>query len=263
MVKRLKLATRALGAEPGRPDIPELAAWISRHRGIAADIITYQLDQSLSPQLQVGILSPCAGGSFYRNRILECLSGIEAAKATAELSLDSTEISRDAALIASQNKGASCALPAPHQLGITDAFYDDEEEWNDAFTGIYRTLMRSMRDSGIRGHVLICDTVKETEIVSLIRQNVFFYLPEPEPDDLKILLEHQQQVAVGTDQLDSLFDLSEEFDIRKIIIVDPDTPSITRALSSLDPDQIVAGGYCTDSCGEYWKDLVSSAFYMV
>jgi hypothetical protein len=263
MVKRLKLATRALGAEPGRPDIPELAAWISEHRGTAADIITYQLDQSLSPQLPAGIQSPCAGGRFYRERILECLSGVEEGKATAELSLDSAEIVQDAALIVSQKKRASCALPAPHTLGITDAFYDDEEEWSDAFTGVYRTLMRSMRDSGISGHVLICDTVQEPEIVSLIRQNVFFYLPEPERDDLEILLEHQRLVAVGKDQLDSLLDLSGEFDIRKIIIVDPDAPSITRALSSLDPDQIVAGGYCTGSCGEYWKDLVSSASYTV
>src|SRR5512137_2067805 len=125
MVKRLKLATRALGAEPGRPDIPKLAAWISGHRGIAADIITYQLDLSLSPQLPAGILSPCAGGRFYRDRILKYLSGVEEGKATAELSLDSNEICRDAAMIASQKKGASCALPAPHLLGITDAFYDD------------------------------------------------------------------------------------------------------------------------------------------
>ncbi len=42
MAKRLKLATRALGAEPGRPDVPALAAWISGHRGTVADIITYQ-----------------------------------------------------------------------------------------------------------------------------------------------------------------------------------------------------------------------------
>ena len=70
MAKRLKLATRALGAEPGKPDVPALAAWISEHRGTAADIITYQLDQSLSPQLPAGIMSPCAGGRFYRERIL-------------------------------------------------------------------------------------------------------------------------------------------------------------------------------------------------
>ena len=75
MAKRLKLPTRALGAEPGMPDVAALAAWMKRHRGITADIITYLLDQSLGPQVSAGIMAPCAGGRFYKNRILECLSG--------------------------------------------------------------------------------------------------------------------------------------------------------------------------------------------
>jgi len=49
MVKRLKLATRAFGAEPGMPEVIALAAWIAANRGTAADIITYLLDQSLEP----------------------------------------------------------------------------------------------------------------------------------------------------------------------------------------------------------------------
>jgi hypothetical protein len=95
-------------------------------------------------------------------------------------------------------------MPAPHLLGITDNFYDDEEEWNDALAVIYRTLMRSMRDTGISGHVLICDTLEEAEVTSLIRQNVFFFMQEPVRDDLVCLMEHQPQIAVGRDQLDTL-----------------------------------------------------------
>ncbi len=263
MAKRLRLATRALGAEPVRPDVPALAAWISGHRGTIADIITYQLDQSLSPQLPAGILSPCAGGRFYRERILAGLAGVEDGRATAEISLDPHEIARDAALIVSKKKGAWCALPAPHLIGITDVFYDDEEEWNDALAGIYRSLMRSMRDIGVGGHVLICDTLQEPELASLVRQNVFFYQTEPDRDDLACLLERQPQVAVSRDHLDILLDLTGEYDVRKVIIVDPDAPSITRALSCLDPDQIIAGGYCTKSCEDYWTHLVRSATYAV
>ena len=263
MAKRLKLATRALGAEPGMPDVPALAAWISGHRGTAADIITYQLDQSLSPQLPAEIQSPCAGGRFYRERILGGMAGVEDGKATAEISLDPHEIYRDAALIVSKKKGAWCALPAPHLLGITDVFYEDEEEWNDALTGVYRILMRSMRDVGIGGHVLICQTLQEPEFASLVRQNVFFFVTEPDRDDFACLLEHQLQVAVSRDHLDTLLDLTGEYDIRKVIIVDPDAPSITRTLSCLDPDQVVAGGYCKRSCEDYWTDLVSSATYSV
>src|SRR4030042_3469759 len=145
MVKRLKLGTRALGAEPGRPDVPALATWIAGHRGTPADIITYLLDRSLSPQLSAGIMSPCAGGRFYRDRIMACMQGTEDGKATDEISLDPNEIIQDTEGIVAQKKGAWCALPAPHILGITDAFYNDEEEWNDALTGFYRILMRSMR----------------------------------------------------------------------------------------------------------------------
>ena len=28
------------------------------------------------------------------------------------------------------------------------------------------------------------------------------------------------------------------------------------------PDQVTAGGYCTDACDTYWKKLVESAVYM-
>jgi hypothetical protein len=207
-------------------------------------------------------MSPCAGGKFYRERIMACLSGVDEGKATAEISLDSLEIIQDAAEIALRRKGMWCSLPAPHVLGIADAFYDDEEEWNDALYGVYRMLMRSMRDTGINGHVLICDTIEEAEVTSLVRQNVFFYVLEPGSDDLAYLMEHQTQIAVGRDQLETLLDLTGEYDLRRLILVDPDSSSISRALSCLDPDQIIAGGYCMGSGENYWKNLVSSATYL-
>jgi len=261
MAKRLNLATRALGAEPGMPDIAALAVWIAEHRGTTADIITYLLDQSLEPQVTAGIMAPCAGGRFYKNRIMQCLLGVDGRKATAEIGLDPCAINEDAAGIVVQKKGAWCALPAPHVLGITDAYFDDENEWNDAITGTYRTLMRSMRDVGISGHVLICDTLSEPEIASLVRQNVFFFQPKPDRESLACLLEYQRQIAVGRDYINTVLDLSSEYDLRKIIIIDPDPASIARALSCLDPDQVRAGGYCTDMCENYWNNLVDAAIY--
>jgi hypothetical protein len=261
MVKRLKLATRAFGAEPGMPEVIALAAWIAANRGTAADIITYLLDQSLEPQVSAGIMAPCAGGRFYKNRIMHCLLGITAGKATGEIGLDSHAISEDAEGIVAQKKGVWCALPAPHVLGITDTYYGDQYEWNDAIASTYRTLMRSMRDAGISGHVLICDCISEHEIASLVRQNVFFFQPKPDKESLVCLLEHQRQIAVCKDQLDTLLDLSSEYDLRKIILIDPDHEFIARALSSLDPDQVSVGGYCTDLCENYWKNLVDVAVY--
>jgi hypothetical protein len=261
MKKRLKLATRAFGAEPAMPDIAALAAWIEENRGTAADITTYQLDQSLAPQVPAGISAPCAGGRFYKNRIMECLLGVEGGKATDETDLDSQAIREDAIKIVAQKKGAWCAVPAPHLLGITDRYYYDESEWNDAITGTYRTLMRSMRDGGISGNVLICDTLLEPEIISLSHQKVFFFQPDPDRAGLACLLEHQPQIAIGRSMLDTVLDMMSEYDIRKVIILDPDQESISQALSCLDPDHVSAGGFCTGMCENYWKDLVETAVY--
>ena len=261
MAKRLGLPTRGLGAEPGIPQVTVLAAWIAERRGRPADILTYMLDQSLEPQVTAGIMVPCAGGRFYKNRILQCLVGVDGRKATGEIDLDPQAICEDAAGIVGQKKGAWCALPAPHVLGIADAFYHNEYEWNDAITGTFRSLMRSMRDQGISGHVLISDTLSEPEIASLARQNVLFFQPKPDRESLACLLEHQQQIAVCSDQLETALDLSSEYDLRKLIIIDPDSESIARALSCLDPDEISAGGYCRDSGEVYWQHLVDAAFY--
>ena len=56
---------------------------------------------------------------------------------------------------------------------------------------------------------------------------------------------------MGKDQLKILFDLTGEYDLGKIFIIDPDREPIEQALSHLDPDQIAAGGYSRESCDEY------------
>jgi len=261
MKKRHSLATRAFGAEPVRPDIAVLAEWITANRGTAADIITYLLDQSLAPQVSAGVTIPCSGGRFYKNRIMASLLGVREGKATDEIGLDFRSVSEDAAQLIIHKKRAWFAMPAPHLLGITDMFYHDEAEWHDAIAGMYRTIMRSMRDAGISGHVLICDALSEPEITALSHPKVFFFQPEPDRAGLFCLLEHQQELAVSRKTLDIVLDLTSEYDIRKVIIMDPDEDSISRALSCLDPDHISIGGYCRDRCETYWKNLVETAVY--
>ncbi len=261
MAKRHMLATRAFGAEPGLPDVAGLAEWIAEHRGREADIITYRLDQSLAPQVSAEIGIPCAGGKFYADRIRQSLAGIRDNRAVGELHVDAPAIIEDAAGIVVQKKGAWCAVPAPHLLGIEDAHYEDEDEWTAALADAYRTIMRAMRDTGVPGHVLIADSLDAAELASLASQKAFFFAPETDRDNLAVLLEYQKQVAVTRDQLQTVFDLMDEYTVRKIFIIDPDPESIQLALSHLDPDQVAGGGYCTKECGEYWKDLVSDATY--
>ena len=261
MVKRLKLATRGFGAEPGRPDVAVLATWIAEHRGRTADIITYLLEQSLAPQLAAEIQLSCAGGAFYAGRIRECLRGIKGHWIIDDLSLDPAPVVEDAAGIVVQKKGAWCALPAPQVLRLTDRYYLDNEEHKDAIHAVYNNLMRTMRDTGVAGHVLIAESISEEEVQALARKNVFFFQPSPTRKDLAILLERQRQVAITKEALPTLFELKGEYDFSRIFLMDPDLGSVRLALSHLDPDQISAGGYCTKDCGEYWKDLVAAAVY--
>jgi hypothetical protein len=263
MVKKRNLATRAFGAEPGLPDVAGLAAWITANRGREADIVTYRLDQSLAPQVTAAIGSPCAGGRFYADRIRQCITGIRDNKAVDELHINTPAIIEDAAGIVVQRKGAWCAIPAPHVLGIKDAYYGDEDEWSAAICDAYRTIMRTMRDTGVAGHVLIAERMDDAELASLAREKAFFFAPVTDRENLACLMEHQNQVAVGKDQLKTVFDLTDEYTLRKVFIIDPDPVSVRLALSHLDPDQVVAGGYCTNESGEYWKDLVSSSEYFV
>lgn len=262
MAKRRNLKTRALGAEPGVPDVPALAAWIAERRGSAGDLTSYQLETLLVPQIEAGITLPCGGGRFYQDRLLESFSGIEGRTLTGETGIRPGLLSADAAGLVSLAKGAWCAFPAPHLLSITDGYYGDVDEASEALLALYRGAMRTMRDAGIGGHVLICDRADPIEISSLARQNVFIFHPKPGGEDLETILEYQRQVAIGPDGIDRLLSLSHEYEIGRVILLDPDEQSILKVLSHMDPEQVAAGGYCRESCDTYWKDLVVGAFYV-
>jgi hypothetical protein len=261
MAKQRPLPTRAFGAEPAVPGIPSLAVWVAEHRGTAADLTSYRLDQSLAPQIDAQVTMPCAGGIFMKDRVMGCLTGVADGRATGEIGVLTEAVIDDTFGLMAQKKSVWCALPAPHTLGITDAYYHDEDEWSSAITGAYRTLMRSMRDAGIGGHVLICDRIGDAEVSVLARQKVFFFQPEQDLESLETLLGHQRQVAVGKKYLDAVFDLANEYELHQVIVVDADDESIAVSLSHLDPDQVIVGGYCKDSCDQYWKDLAERAFY--
>jgi hypothetical protein len=261
MAKLHKLTTRAFGAEPCIPDIAQLTEWIAEHRGTLADLTTYQLFQSLSPQLVAGIEHPCAGGKFCADRIRSSLLGVVDGCAIDEIAVSPEALTEDAAGIVVQKRNGWCALPAPHVLGLIDGYYHDDEEWSDAITDAYCSMMRAMRDIGIAGHVLIGDKTEEMEVVALSGQKVFFFQPDADKKSLECLMEHQRQIAVRPKHLETVFDLTNEYDLRKIIIVDADAEAIMLALSHLDPDQVSVGGYCLDECEEYWKTLVDSAVY--
>ncbi|MFA5236676.1 MAG: hypothetical protein WC362_02340 [Methanoregula sp.] len=261
MAKFVPLPTRAFGAEPGAPDVAALAAWVADHRGISADLHAYRLDRSLVPQIAAGITRPCAGGLFCGEKVRRSLCGLKGETITDEIGVESGSLREDADLIVGLKKGAWCALPAPHELGIADRYYRDEDERNAALAEAYRTIMRAMRDAGIGGHILLCEKMIEADISPLARDNVLFFPTAPDEESLRILMEHQRRVAVGKKLLETVFDLANEYDLHQLIVMDPDNEAIRGALSHLDPDQVMIGGYCTDACDTYWENLVKSAVY--
>jgi len=263
MAKIVTLPTRAFGAEPGLPDIAALVGWVADHRGTKADLMAYRLDASLTPQLDAGITAPCAGGLFLRERVLGDLTGLNEERnvVTGEIAFEGTGLAADAAMLSPRKKDLWFSLPAPHALGITDAYYGDEDELQEAFAAACRRMMREMRDAGIGGHVLICTHIVESELAALAQKKVFFFLPEASGKDLETLLEYQRVVAVRPSLLEEVSRLIDEYDISRLIIMDPDDKAIKTALAFCDPDRISAGGYCTTSCDTYWQALAASAVY--
>jgi len=264
MAKVIPLETRSFGTEPGAPNPAAVAAWIREHRGTFADLYRYLLDTSLSPQLASGITFPSAGGLFCGERIRESLTGLNSDSMTAvsEIHAETSTWADEAAFLSAQKKDVWCAFPAPMSLGLSDRHYGDNDEWRDALSTVYRIIMRTMRDSGIGGHILICNTVDEQEISCLAGKKVFFFAPNPSSDDLEPLMEHQRQIAIGKKMLGTAMELASGYEINRWIIMEPDKMAISQALSHFDPDQLLAGGYCRDDCDNYWTKIVESAVYL-
>jgi catechol 2,3-dioxygenase-like lactoylglutathione lyase family enzyme len=86
-----------------------------------------------------------------------------------------------------------------------------------------------------------------------------FFLPGLTGEDLPRLLEWQGTVVLARDLLGDALGLLDEFDLRHLAILDGDPGDLSTALEHLDPDQVSLGGYCTEECKRYWKELVERA----
>lgn len=259
MRKKLTFRTVSLGTEPPIPKTEDLARWIAEMRGRNADLVTYQLEEGLIPQIDSGIGDICTGGRFYGKRWLECLTGIDGRTIVAEPGYLSGPVTADAEDIGVFARDARVALPAPNLLGLKDSYFCDEHEMQDALSAVYRGLMREMRDTGIAGHVLHCDRILEHELETLAGKKVFFFARDPDEEGLATLLEYQRTLAVTPGYISLVEGLIDEYEIKRVILVDPDARALMALLQIRDPDQVSTGGYCTSACDRYWRDLVDAS----
>jgi hypothetical protein len=252
-----RIPIRSFGSEVSDPTVQDLAEWIRKRKGTGGDLTSYLIEESLKPQ--EGVDLPCTGGRIYQARMLETFTGIEGDALTREPAVNTALVGEDARWGASQRKGLWFSIPGPHLLGVRDEFYHDREEFCDGICSCYRQVMREMRDSGAGGHVLLGEIVHDAELEHLAGPRIFFFYPNLPAEDLPSVLEFQSAVAVPPSMLTAAVELLDEYDLRHLFVVDGKKEDILAASENLDPDQISLGGYCTGTCGEYWKALVARA----
>lgn len=259
MGKRLSFPTRSFGTDPLPPDPMMIARWVSEHRGHEGDLTSFLLEQGVRLQVKAGITLPCAGGMHYRDRWKGAFTGLTEQAITGELGVSHQDVRRDAEDLAHIREDLWISVPAPHRLALEDRYYGNGEDAGHAVFSVYKTLMREQRDAGVRGHVLLCETVQREELESLAGKKAFFFPHTLNRKSLGILLEYQQTVALHPGQLRLITEVMDEYVVHSIVVLDPEEQDLRQALVLRDPDQIICGGYCRSSCEEYWKNLVEKS----
>ena len=262
MKKRVKIPVRSLGSDLERPAPGELSAWVARRRGEPGDLLTYALMRSLD--LQEGVDVPCTGGHYYGERWAASIIGLSGGVLAGEPAIDPEPVREDAAAITSVRRQSWVAVPPPSSLGITDRYFHDRDECEEALCECFRGLAREMRDAGIYGHVLVGEGFSEIEREELGgRKKIFLYLRDPDTAGISGVLEVQDSIAVPGALIESFEEVFEEYEPRSIIITDPGEGDVERALAWFDPDEIRIGGYCPGECAGYWERLLAQSVLLL
>lgn len=259
MGKIRKIPTRSLGSDGEVPDPGNVAAWVAERSGTPGDLTSFRLEQELRYQEQAGIDLPCTGGSFYRERVLESITGTVEAAITGELDFDPALPAEDAGRVP---PGTWFSIPAPGELGLRDTYYGDPDEAMAALRQVYRRILRAMRDAGAGGHVILSAVPDAGDVEVLAGKKTFCFSKDQSPESLEIILGQQRRIALDRTGVSGLSDgMIEQYGISGILLLDPDPALIAAAFGFVDPDQVTAAGYCRAGCPAYWMNLKESARY--
>lgn len=238
------------------PSPEDLAEWVSQRRGHEGDLMTYHLEHTLIPQVEAKIDYACAGGRFYKPRLFNAFIGVEESRIAGEIGCDTRDIADDAEMCVRMKKDLWFCMPAPCDLGIRDDYYGDSDEAGQALYSAYKVLARSMRDKGIYGHVLVGTSVSSEDIEALSGKKTFFMTFNPSKDDIEAILEFQRDIMVSRVNIPDVIRAMDEYEVGKIILLDPTRESLLELLDHRDADTIMTGGYCHEGCSVYWDSLV-------
>ncbi len=252
MKKKIRFPTISLGSEPDQPDIEELTEFIRSHKSYEGDLITFKHLRSLKAQQDASITSPCTGGLFCLPRIQEAFPF-----PSEKLNPDASNLIADATMITQLAGSIYAALPAPHQV-VGPSGTADDEIFAD-YCDQYASLLRDMRDVHIRGHILHAKEIQLIELELLTSKKTRFVIPEGDLTIQEELLEHQKELIISNKQVSLIAELIDQYEIRSLIIIEPDKDGFHLALETMDRDQISAGGYGNGNEQVYWRMISSIA----
>ena len=248
MGKKTRFSTFSLGSEPDQPDIKELAEFIARSRGIVADLITFQLERSLIAQKESGVTTPCGGGIFYQDRLNSIFT-----QDGSDLFVEPEMTIHDASVMIRCIRSAKAAVPSPAYLENSPS--PDDEELLEEYCSGYKMIFREMRDTGISGHIIHTRTPGEIELEYLTSRKNLFYLHEKTVGSFEVLLEYQQDLVISGPEIPLVMELSDRYDIRRIIILEPDSGILVDLSEEFDPGDILVAGYGSGDESVYWKKI--------
>ncbi len=252
MAKKIRFKTISLGSEPDQPDIDELTRFIRAMKGRQADLITYHLIRSLEGQTEAKISSPAGGGLFMQSRFDDALTC-----SPDGCQVNTSGFEEDALVMTKVAGPVRSVLPSPGLLPGSPEPTD--EETCAEFCYAYAKVLRSMRDKNITGHILHANDVSPIETEILSSQKIMFVIPEGSTIVQSNLLEVQTTIALTSSRVRFLDELIDQYDVRNLILIEPDEEGFKGALKHLDPDQILVGGYGKGEGKQYWKHIAESA----
>lgn len=247
-MRELVLPVISLGsAGMEKPDAADVAEWIRKHTGRAADITTYQLDRLFSRQ--TGVDEPAAGGEFYAPRICAAF-GADNQKITQEFTLELDEISEDFRFIP---KKTSFSLPSFSSLELEDSYFHDDDEFAENGISAFKKLTRELRDRDVQKIILHAKDPSELELELLTGRK---YLWKTTVEHLEAVLETTRDLVLPCEDIRYLVDLFDSYEIRNLYLLDATADAVSTALELFDKEYLYSAGYAPADADEiYWNNL--------
>lgn len=253
-MRELSFRVRSLGSEkPASPAAEELAAWIRRHTGTAADLTTWEIEETLDAQSE-DVPVPAAGGMFYRDRIAAAFSNVSDQRISEEFDLQTAEIAADCAAAGKIRKGCWWAVPSPQALHFTDGYFADADAASEAVVDAVMRVCRVMRDSGAAGHVLLYDDCPDAiDLEHFSGRRFLRFVPDA---CLETVLEVQRDLILSAEAVPRLTELADCYTIRQVYITDPTADALAGVCRLFDPDDVFCAGTAPEMGQKaYWKNL--------